>query len=133
VDPDPHWIRIQKFCGSGSGLRKNAESRTDPEPCFKVLLWIRIRIELKSWIRIDSIRIHNPGYIILLNDPQWKNYRNVCETFLRLFHNMYRYGYTFLKTIFISELPFQAKKTRYRIRTKNYHCCQVSKRVVRKI
>jgi hypothetical protein len=26
VDPDPHWIRIQKLCGSG--LRKNAVSRS---------------------------------------------------------------------------------------------------------
>jgi hypothetical protein len=29
VDLDPHWIRIQKFCGSGSGLRKNAGFGSD--------------------------------------------------------------------------------------------------------
>jgi hypothetical protein len=26
--PDPDWIRIQKFCGSGSGLSK----KLDPDP-----------------------------------------------------------------------------------------------------
>jgi hypothetical protein len=32
-------------------------------------LWIRIRIEEKCWIWIDSIRIHNPGFREKYLDP----------------------------------------------------------------
>jgi hypothetical protein len=61
------WIRIQPFfsiriqfeCGSGFGSRFGVDS--DPD-----LVWIRIRIDKKGWIRI-WIRIHNPGR----DPPYW--------------------------------------------------------------
>jgi hypothetical protein len=47
LDTDPHWIWIQKTC------------------------WIQI------WIRIESIRIHNPGYAsFIAQNPEMAS--NVC-------------------------------------------------------
>jgi hypothetical protein len=38
------------------------------------LAWIRIRIEQKCWIRIKSIRIHNPGFRVPVICKIFKKY-----------------------------------------------------------
>jgi hypothetical protein len=50
VDPDPHWIRIQKFGGSGSGLRKNAGSRLNQSGSTTLLSFKLINTGI--WIAI---------------------------------------------------------------------------------
>jgi hypothetical protein len=44
------------LCGSGSALHPDSK-----------VLWIRIRNEEKCWIRIESIRIHNPNFFYTMN------------------------------------------------------------------
>jgi hypothetical protein len=80
-DPDPqnHWIRIQSGSGWGCGSTTLFFSYTLGTKIFLqkfccesgfaldpnlMILWIQIRIELKCWIRIriETIRIHNPGF-----------------------------------------------------------------------
>jgi hypothetical protein len=56
-----YWMRI---------LIKNRV--VDPDP--SVLAWIRIRIELKCWIRIESIRIHNPDLNTLISTSCCKDW-----------------------------------------------------------
>jgi hypothetical protein len=74
VDPNSMtlWIRIR--IGNpdpGSGSRgKKIKWKMYFLVLFRIRNWIQIRIELKCWIRIriwiESIQIHNPGFLCML-------------------------------------------------------------------
>jgi hypothetical protein len=69
----------------------------DPD---SMILWIRIQIELKCWIRIriESIRIHNTG--LFSTGPEWTacrigKYRYLKKANFRLIFNHYMPYYFF--------------------------------------
>jgi hypothetical protein len=69
VNPDPDWIRIHWIFGSGFGIR----------------IRILIRIEQKCWIRIKSIRIHNPAKIKNKNKTMQPLTRNNSNKPVKIF------------------------------------------------